>query len=156
MKYHLRKLFSYFILSLVLVSPAFSQQHQTPNDSGMWLLPQVKGPVYQMLEKKGLKLGLNNFYSTDSTTLNKAIVRINIGNTGGGTGSFISSEGLILTNHHIAYDAVASASTNKQNFLENGFIAHTQEEEIPAQRLYFIHPDRTKKCYIRDSIHDSR
>ncbi|HKJ31449.1 MAG TPA: S46 family peptidase [Balneolales bacterium] len=132
-----RKLFAALLLSLLFMGQAFAQsipmEKQTPNDAGMWLLPQIKGPVYEELASKGLKLGENEFYSTDSTTLNKAIVRVNIGQSGGGTGSFISPNGLILTNHHIGYDAVASASTEEHNYLKNGFIARSDSEEIPAK-----------------------
>lgn len=132
-----RKLFASLILSIFIAIPAFAQtipmEKQTPNDAGMWLLPQIKGPVYHELVAEGLKLKQSDFYSSDSTTLNKAIIRVNIGQSGGGTGSFISPDGLILTNHHIGYDAVASASTEKHNYLKNGFIAHNFSEEIPAK-----------------------
>ena len=111
----------------------FGQSRHTPDDAGMWLLPQLKGPVYAEMKAKGLKVPASQFYSADSATLNKAIVRVNIGQTGGATGSFVSSNGLILTNHHVAFDAIASASTVKQNYLKNGYIAHNEAEEIPAK-----------------------
>ncbi len=121
------------LISLLLAGNLLGQVHNTPDDAGMWLLPQLKGPVYAEMKAKGLNVPASQFYSADSATLNKAIVRVNIGESGGATGSFVSSNGLILTNHHVAYDAVASASTVQQNYLENGFIAHNQSEEIPAK-----------------------
>jgi len=105
---------------------------QAPDDSGMWLLPQIRGPVYAELAAKGLKVPAGQIYRADSPTLNRAIVRVNIGGDGGGTGSFVSDRGLILTNHHIAYDALAGASTPADNLLENGFYARNFEQEIPA------------------------
>lgn len=99
----------------------------------MWLLPQLRGAVYSELAAKGLRLSRNELYGTGSPSLNRAIVRINIGSGGGGTGSFVSDRGLILTNFHIAYDAVASASTPQRNLLEKGFLAGERDQEIPAQ-----------------------
>jgi hypothetical protein len=98
----------------------------------MWLLPQVNGPVYEALKAKGLLLPESAFHGGDSKTLNNAIVRINVGEAGGGTGSFVSSKGLILTNHHVAYDGIASNSSVDVNFLSDGFIAKSLAEEIEA------------------------
>lgn len=98
----------------------------------MWLLPQVSGPVYDVLKSKGLLLPESAFHDGDSTTLNNAIVRINVGEAGGGTGSFVSSKGLILTNHHVAYDGIANNSSVDVNFLSDGFVAKSLGEEIEA------------------------
>ncbi|HKJ46373.1 MAG TPA: S46 family peptidase [Balneolales bacterium] len=155
-----RKLFAAALLSLFILGQAFAQsvplEKSTPDDAGMWLLPQIKGAVYHEMEMKGLKLGEHEFYSTDSTTLNKAIIRVNIGEGGGGTGSFISPKGLILTNHHIGYDAVASASTEKDNYLKNGFIAHNFQEEIPAKgySLYIPIEQKDVTQEIRSHVPD--
>lgn len=104
----------------------------SPNDAGMWLLPQIEGAVHSELAGKGLNLSSHQIYNPDSASLNQAIVRLNIGQGGGGTGSFVSKQGLILTNHHVAYDAIAAASQDKQNYLEQGFYAHSNSQEIPA------------------------
>lgn len=106
---------------------------ESPNDSGMWLLPQITGPVYAELHSKGLQLTPEQIYSQDQPSLNQAIVRINIGQGGGGTGSFVSPDGLILTNHHVGYDATASASTADRNYLDDGFYAKTRGQEIEAE-----------------------
>jgi len=97
----------------------------------MWLLPQIKGAVHAELQAKGLNLPASAFYDSTSPSLNQAVVRINIGNSGGGTGSFVSGKGLILTNHHVAYDAIASASSASNNYLEQGFYADSMSDEIP-------------------------
>jgi len=56
---------------------------------------------------------------------------VSVGPAGrGGTGSFISPEGLIITNHHVALDAVRQASTPQNDYLRDGFVARTKEEEI--------------------------
>lgn len=102
------------------------------SDAGMWLLPQIPGPVHQSLTQKGLALPESAFYPSLPSTLNRAIVRINVGEGGGGTGSFVSSSGLILTNHHVAYDAIAAASTANKNYLNDGFLSKSLKMEIPA------------------------
>src|SRR5690606_17180337 len=50
----------------------------------------------------------------------------------GATGSFVAPQGLILTNHHVAFDAIQQQSTVEQNYLRDGFYAATLAEEIPA------------------------
>ena len=59
---------------------------------------------------------------------------------GGCTGEIISSEGLLLTNHHCGYWAINSISTVENNYLHNGFWAKSKEEEIPlkGQKATFL------------------
>jgi hypothetical protein len=60
-----------------------------------------------------------------------AAALVRVGPAGhGGTGSFISSEGLIITNHHVAMDAVRQASTPERDHLAQGFVARSRAEEI--------------------------
>lgn len=120
-------------------------QEPTPNDAGMWLLPQIRGAVHAEMAAKGLKMPADEIYSTNSPSLNQSIVRVNIGEGGGGTGSFVSDKGLILTNHHVGYDATASASSNENNYLKNGFYAKTMEQEIPAEGYYLYIPIEQKE-----------
>ncbi|MDO8516047.1 MAG: S46 family peptidase [bacterium] len=54
----------------------------------------------------------------------------------GGTGSFVSSNGLIMTNHHIASDCVQELSTKENNYYENGFLAGSRTEELPCPGTY--------------------
>lgn len=103
----------------------------TPDHSGMWLLPLITDQVHASMQDMGLNLSNEIIYSSDSPSLNQSIVRINIGTEGGGTGSFVSPKGLILTNHHVAYDAIVSASSSENNFLEDGFYAAGHDDEIP-------------------------
>ncbi|MFC1536000.1 S46 family peptidase [Candidatus Neomarinimicrobiota bacterium] len=93
-------------------------------DEGMWTMDQIDKLD---LEKKGLKIPLEEVYNPDGTSLFNAIV-----NLGGGTSEFVSSNGLILTNHHVAYGSVQRASTQGTDYLTNGFLANSLEEEIQA------------------------
>lgn len=112
----------------------------TTNDAGMWLLPQIDDAVYAEMQHKGLELPADTFYKANKPSLNQAIVRINIGAGGGGTGSFVSDEGLVLTNHHVAYEAIASVSDTVNNYLKNGFYAETEEDEIPVPEYNLFIP----------------
>lgn len=91
-------------------------------DEGMWTMDQIDKLD---LQKKGLKISVEDVYNTDGPCLFNAIV-----NLGGGTSEFVSSNGLILTNHHVAYGAVQRASTQGTDYLTNGFLANSLEEEI--------------------------
>lgn len=110
----------------------------SPDHSGMWLLSQLQEDLYEQMQTLGLSLSADSIYHAENPSLNEAIVRINIGEGGGGTGSFISKSGLILTNHHVAYDAIVAASGTDQNYLDDGFYADRNEKEIaiPDYSLY--------------------
>ncbi|MGQ9801219.1 MAG: S46 family peptidase [Candidatus Saccharicenans sp.] len=94
-------------------------------DEGMWM-PHQMGMLN--LQQLGLKMNPRDLYKLDGTGLMSAVV-----NLGGGTGEFVSSEGLILTNHHVAFGAIQRASSKENDYITNGFLARTRAEEIPAQ-----------------------
>jgi hypothetical protein len=94
-------------------------------DEGMWMPHQMKDLD---LKAKGLRMDPADLYKTDGTGLMSAVV-----NLGGGTGEFVSADGLILTNHHVAFGAIQRASSKEKDYITNGFTARTREEEIPAQ-----------------------
>ncbi|MBM4169816.1 MAG: S46 family peptidase [Ignavibacteria bacterium] len=79
------------------------------------------------LKAKGLKIDPNALYNPDGVSLIDAIVMV-----GGCTGSFVSSDGLILTNHHCAFGAAQAASTKENDYIANGFLAKTRAEEAQA------------------------
>lgn len=94
-------------------------------DEGMWMPHQMKDLD---LMKLGLKMDPDNLFKRDGTGLMNAVV-----NLGGATGEFVSADGLILTNHHVAFGAIQRASTKEEDFLQDGFVARVRAEEIPAQ-----------------------
>lgn len=93
------------------------------NDEGMFPLSYLNE---KQLRKSGLKLHIKDIYNPGGIALTNALVKV-----GGCTGSFISEEGLIITNHHCVYGGVANASNSDHNYLENGFTAYNKGEEIP-------------------------
>lgn len=80
------------------------------------------------LQAKGLEIELSELYNPDGISLIDGIC-----NVSGCSGSFVSEQGLILTNHHCAYRAIKNASTAENDFLENGFYAQNLSEEFPAK-----------------------
>jgi hypothetical protein len=80
------------------------------------------------LVRLGLQMSPDSLFKKDGTGLMSAVVYL-----GGGTGEFVSADGLILTNHHVAFGAIQRASTKEKDFLEKGFLAAARGEEIPAQ-----------------------
>ncbi len=116
----------FLVVSLILPIVQFA-------DEGMWLLQDInKLPIAQM-KAKGLKLSPEEIYSTNGLSLKDAVFKVRIGSGGYGTGSFISNQGLIITNHHVAFDGIASASTPEKNYLEKGFVANSLPDEIPMK-----------------------
>jgi hypothetical protein len=97
-------------------------------DEGMWLLYLLGDPVYNDMVKRGLKLSKEQLYSLNKSSLKDAIIIFG----GGCTGEIVSKEGLIFTNHHCGYGAIAAASTVEKNYLRDGFWAKSKAEEIPS------------------------
>lgn len=99
-------------------------------DEGMWL-PFMLGRNYEDMKKHGLKLTAEQLYSINKSSLKDAVISFG----GFCTGEIISKKGMVLTNHHCGYDAIADASTPEKNYLDNGFWAKNLSEEIPVPGL---------------------
>lgn len=100
-------------------------------DEGMWLPYLLGQQVYADMVKKGLKLSKEQLYSINKSSMKDAIIIFG----GGCTGEIVSKEGLIFTNHHCGYGAIASASSMEKNYLRDGFYAKNKQEEIPSKNL---------------------
>jgi len=112
-----------FLLTIVLF---ISLAVRSFADEGMWLPLLLGQQVYNDMVKKGLKLTKEQLYNVNKASLKDAIIIFG----GGCTGEIVSAEGLIFTNHHCGYDAIASASTMDHNYLKDGFYAKNKAEEI--------------------------
>lgn len=114
----MKKLF----LSLVLIASLFKARA----DEGMWLPMLLGQQVYNDMVKKGLKLTKEQLYSINKASLKDAIIIFG----GGCTGEMVSNKGMIFTNHHCGYGAIAAASSVENNYLRDGFYAKNLGEEI--------------------------
>ena len=82
------------------------------------------------LGEKGLDISPDDIFNPEGISLIDGIVQV-----GGCTGSFVSSQGLILTNHHCAYGVTQAASTADHDYIKEGFIAPNPGEEIEAKGM---------------------
>ena len=128
--------FKYILQTVILIS-LFSLAFTPFNpDEGMYPLTEI-GSLD--LKDAGLKIPITDVYNPDGVSLIDALVNI-----GGCTGSFVSPEGLIITNHHCAFGAVQRASTVENNYLENGFLAEVRSSRpgfqkcLPANLIFFF------------------
>lgn len=95
-------------------------------DEGMWLIHMLERIAAAEMNRAGLNLTAEEIYDINNASLKDAIVRLNGGMC---TGEIISSQGLVLTNHHCAYDAIQGFSAPEHDYLTDGFFALSLKEE---------------------------
>ncbi|MBL7920757.1 MAG: S46 family peptidase [Bacteroidia bacterium] len=100
-------------------------------DEGMWLVQLIGEKTYADMVKKGLKLTKEQLYSANKNSIKDAIVLFGAGCTA----EIVSKEGLVFTNHHCGYAAIAAASSVSHNYLRDGFWAKSKQEEIASPGL---------------------
>jgi hypothetical protein len=113
-------------------------------DEGMWFLMFIERLNHRDMEKMGLQLTSEEIYSINHHSLKDAIVQFN----GGCTAEIVSNTGLLLTNHHCGYNAIAELSTEEQNYLRDGFWAKDRSQEMKPKSLYvrfFVRMDDCSK-----------
>ncbi|WMW77483.1 S46 family peptidase [Flavobacterium sp. 20NA77.7] len=114
-------------------------------DEGMWFLMFIERLNHRDMQKMGLQLTAEEIYSINHHSLKDAIVQFN----GGCTAELISKDGLVLTNHHCGYDAIAELSTAEKNHLKNGFWAKNRSEELKPSSLFVRFFVRMDDCTKR-------
>ena len=105
-------------------------------DEGMWMINTIDRVLEKRMKAAGLKLDAKVLYDEEKESLSDAVVSLGFSCTG----SMISSDGLMITNHHCAYNDIHGLSTLDHNYLEEGFRAMSREEELPVQgqAVYFL------------------
>ncbi|MEJ2880092.1 S46 family peptidase [Pedobacter sp. GR22-6] len=116
---------------LLLCAMVLSFGNTVKADEGMWI-PMLIGKNYEQMKKQGFKLTAKDLYNANGSSMKDAIVHFG----GFCTGEIVSDKGLIFTNHHCGYDAIASNSTAQNNILDNGFYAKSYGEEKPINGLF--------------------
>src|SRR5512133_348890 len=115
------------LLFIIMISAGFRARA----DEGMWLLPLIEKLNVGKMTELGLKLSAEDIYSVNKACLKDAIVIFG----GGCTGEIVSSQGLILTNHHCGYGSIQAHSSVDHDYLRDGFWAKTKEEELSNPNL---------------------
>ncbi|HEY0143482.1 MAG TPA: S46 family peptidase [Thermoanaerobaculia bacterium] len=129
---NLKKTFAGAFFALALAVPAVA-------DDGMWM-PQQVPALKSELEALGLKIDANSFADLTGYPMG-AIVQLT-----GCSGTFVSPQGLIATNHHCVAGSLQYNATPQNDVLTNGFLAKTIKDEIPAS------PDA--RVYVTTAIED--
>ena len=101
-------------------------------DEGMWMLTDLREQNAAVMRDMGLEIPIEDVYSANGISLKDAVVHFR----GGCTAEIISSEGLLLTNHHCGYGAIQQHSSVEHDYLTDGFWAMNREEELPSEGLY--------------------
>lgn len=114
-------------------------------DEGMWFLMFIERLNHRDMQKMGLQLTAEEIYSINNHSLKDAIVQFN----GGCTAEVISKDGLVLTNHHCGYDAIAELSTAEKNYLKDGYWAANKKGELKPSSLFVRFFVRMDDCTKR-------
>ncbi|GAE13983.1 S46 family peptidase [Bacteroides pyogenes] len=107
-------------------------------DEGMWMLTDLKAQNAVAMRDLGLELPIEEVYNANGLSLKDAVVHFG----SGCTGEVISSEGLVLTNHHCGYGAIQQHSNVEHDYLTDGFWAMNRDAELPTPGLTVTFIDR--------------
>lgn len=137
MKQHMKRVLRTALLG-TLAATMLVTSAPTKADEGMWLLPLMQQQNYEKMREMGLRLTPGEIYNPDAPAITDAIVRFGRGCSG----SVVSDQGLIFTNHHCGYNEIRQHSTVQHNYLRDGFYATTLQEELPNPGLTVTFTDR--------------
>ena len=113
--------------AVAVQDPALEARKAFQNPGGMWMPRQMGLPPHaSLLSGMGVKIPAADLSNPLAAPLN-AVVSL-----GGCTASFVSPDGLVITNHHCVQGALQINSTPAKNLVETGFLARTRAEELPA------------------------
>jgi hypothetical protein len=100
-------------------------------DEGMWVISDLDSSLVNRMSTMGLGINSDAIYSEAHPSIKDAIVMFD----NGCTAEVVSENGLIFTNHHCGRDKVQEVSTEKNNYIRDGYWAHNASEEIPLKNL---------------------
>ena len=100
-------------------------------DEGMWTIYNLPNAVFETMKGEGFELTYDQLYNGDEALKNCVV------NFGGFcSGVVVSPDGLVFTNHHCGFEAIRSHSTVEHDYMLNGFVAKSFEDELPNKRLF--------------------
>ncbi len=118
------------------VEPRLAARRAFVDPGGMWMPRQMTLPIHaKQFAAMGVSIPVEALSDPLVAPLN-AVVSL-----GGCTGSFVSPDGLVITNHHCVQGSLQLNATPAKNLVENGFLARTRAEELPAgptQHVYVM------------------
>ena len=100
-------------------------------DEGMWTIYNLPQAVYEQMQAEGFEMTYNDLYY-GPTSLKAACVNF----SGYCSGVVVSPNGLVFTNHHCGFEAIRSHSTVEHDYMLNGFISNSYEEELPNPDMF--------------------
>ncbi len=100
-------------------------------DEGMWMPQLIEALNYNDMKKNGFRLSASQIYDINKASMKDAVAIFG----GGCTAEMISDRGLLLTNHHCGFGAIAALSTVEKDYLKNGYFAMNAEQELYCKGL---------------------
>ncbi|MBQ6957173.1 MAG: S46 family peptidase [Bacteroidales bacterium] len=121
---------------ILLIATLLLSSFSSFADEGMWMINTIDRMLEKRMKATGLKLDGKMIYDEEKESLSDAVVALAFSCTG----SMISPDGLMITNHHCAYSDIHALSTLDHNYLEDGFWAMNRADELPVkgQAIYFL------------------
>lgn len=126
MSSHLRALSVASLLAIAIATGSFAGEARA--DEGQWMPEQISALDHGSLRERGLERTAEELWDPAGGGLMRGAV-----NLSGCSASFVSADGLVLTNHHCAYAALQAASTVERDLLKDGFLAKDRSAEEPAK-----------------------
>ncbi len=101
-------------------------------DEGMWMLGNLNKQTRQAMKELGLQMPADKLYNPKRPSLKDAVVSFG----GFCSGVVVSEDGLVFTNHHCGFSSIQQHSSVEHDYLKDGFVARSYEEELPNPELY--------------------
>lgn len=101
-------------------------------DEGMWMVSNLSARTDSVLSALGLELTHDELFSREGPSLSRAVVQFG----GFCSGVVVSPDGLVFTNHHCGFSSIQTHSSPQHDYLEDGFFAKKQADELPNEGLY--------------------
>ncbi|WP_101689709.1 S46 family peptidase [Dysgonomonas massiliensis] len=122
-------------------------------DEGMWLLKELNRQSAAKMKELGFKYPINKLYSEENPSLKDAVVIFGRGCTG----VSVSDKGLIFTNHHCGFGNIQELSSVEHDYLKDGFVSQTFEEELYAPGLTISYLQKTEDVtdYVLADVTDA-
>ena len=121
------------MVALLTVAPAMA-------DEGMWILKELNKQNLLRMQELGFTPSYEELYSEKNPSVTNAVVIFG----GGCTGITVSKTGLVFTNHHCGFGAIQQLSSVEHDYLKDGFVSQSQEEELPVPGLSVRYLRETK------------